>query len=113
MDQREFSELCAIHKDSKTEFTVDFMELSIILGSIRMMVDHPEVQAMSSEYHRMVAGIRETLLQGLLRLGLSSQQVQDMNTLYASESGSLSDLPDRVDLGKIFTVMDGGKKGKA
>lgn len=108
MDTREFSELCSIHENSEIEFTVNFMELSVILGSIRLMVDHPEVQAMSFEYHEMVAGIRETILEALRRLGLTHQQVHDMNTLYASESGSVS---DRVDLGKIFTVLDGGKKG--
>jgi len=93
--------------------SISVMDLTIILGAIRLMVDHPDVQAMSVEYHEMVAGIRETLLQGLLRLGLSNQQVEDMNTLYASESGSLSDLSNRVDLRKIFTVMDGSKKGES
>jgi len=86
MDQREYSELCTRLEGKLTEFKVDFMELGILLGSIRLMLDHPDVQHMGLDFREMVQALRETLLEAYEGLGLTTSQIHELDTMYASDA---------------------------
>jgi len=96
MDQREYSELCTRLEGKVAEFSVNFMELGILLEAIRLMLDHPDVQEMSWPYHEMVRLLRETLLEAYAGLGLTTTQIHELDTMYASESDGYTIGVDRA-----------------
>ena len=91
MDQREYSQLCSQLEGKKTTFSVEFLELGILLGAIRLMLDHPEFQAYGPHLQAMVASLRETILEAYHGLGLTTEQIHDLNTMYTSEGESEPD----------------------
>jgi len=90
MNPREYSELCSRLEGKLTEFSVDFMEIGILLGGIRLVLDHPDVEGYDGEFHRMVGDIRKELLDAYMDLGLTPKQVHDLNTRYAAETDSIA-----------------------
>lgn len=75
------SEYAALNKKAKgaTVFLeVDFMELGIVLGSIKLMLKHPDVEAFSPSYHEYVKRLQSKVLSKYVELGLTGEQISDI-----------------------------------
>ena len=90
MNPREYAELCTRLGGKQVEFSVSFLEIGILLGAIRLLIDHPDVEAYAGSLDGMIYGIRQALLDALMDLGLTAKQVNELNTMYGSETTSIA-----------------------
>ena len=92
MNQIRYAQLCQRFQDAEVDFTVTFLELTTMLGAIRLMQDHPDFQALGP-VKELTQGIRTALLGAMLDMGVSPKDVHAMNVLYSSQDGGVTFQP--------------------
>lgn len=91
MKDSEFSKITMKTQGMTANLEIGFLEVTILLGSVKLMLDHPGTQQFGMQFHAYTAGLRAKLLTCLVDMGLSSKQIEALNTEYATETGSISD----------------------
>ena len=86
MNQREYNELCVRLEGKLTEFSVDFIDLSLLLSAIRLLADNPDFAEYGIVLRGKLAGIRESILEAHEGLDLTTEQIHDLDNMYASDA---------------------------
>lgn len=85
MDQNEYSKLAQELDGKLSVLSLDFMDLGILLGGIRMMLEVPEVEDYSPQFHRYIENLRGRILRCYETLGLDERQIRDLDEQWALE----------------------------
>jgi hypothetical protein len=88
MNQMRYAALVQKFHDKEIGFDVSFMELTTLLGAIRLLMDHPDfANNYNLEMKLHVEKIRNGILSAMLDMGVPGADVHAMDVLYASEAG--------------------------
>jgi len=113
MDQHEYNELCIQVEGKLTEFSVDFTELMLLMEAISMLAGHPDFIQYGMELREKLGGMRESILEAHQELGLTTSQIHDLDTMYASEAYEYShdeaapETRDRSHLSVVYVKEEG------
>lgn len=78
MRESEYIDLVRKHTDERVLLEVDFLQLGILLGSIKLMLKHPEIQDFSTSYHQYVEDLQRHILSKYAEMGLSPEDINSI-----------------------------------
>lgn len=83
MDYERYREIMLTNQDKEFVMPLKPVEIGLLLGAVRLMLIHPDVEAYSPEFKQAAQNIRERLLNGFRIMGCSEDEIEALDTQFA------------------------------